>query len=118
MDPNSSNLSEFLNYTLSNLVALHWHHAALGLAEAESLSPALNRRLKALHGIISVFRVSRKEMLGIKNDFLIVGHKESHCLTNHLKVFFESRMNDVRNLKVPGLSENANDLSFRRKKTL
>ena len=57
-------------------------------------------------------------MLGIKNNFLIICDQKLDRLPNHLKIFFESGMNDVRNLKIPSLTKNTDNLGISRKQTL
>ena len=85
--------------------------SAVGVAEHEELRAGGAGGLERLQGVAGVGRVAVKEVLRIKEHGLARAHEELHGVKDHVEVVLQRGAQDVRDVKVPGLSKDRRALA-------
>lgn len=85
--------------------------SAVGVAEHEELRAGGAGGLERLQGVAGVGRVAVKEVLRVEEHGLARAHEELHGVKDHVEVVLQRGAQDVRDVKVPGLSKDRRALA-------
>ena len=80
-------------------------HAAVRIAQAHGLRPALDGRLRRAHRKGAVVEEAVEEMLGVEDHAPAVFREEAHALADHAQVFVLGRLEHVVHVEAPALAE-------------
>ena len=80
--------------------------AAVGIAQAQHIRPALAGRLQHPHSIGRAVEVSVEEMLRVEDDLFAPFLKKAQGIAHTIKILLKGRLQYLRHVQVPALAEN------------
>ena len=105
---------EFLADQRRDFADLPWEGAAVGIAEAEGIRPGLGRRAQHAQGVIRVFPVAIKEVLGVEDNPPARLARKAHAVRDHGEVLLRRSLQHMRHVQGRGLAEDADGRRSRR----
>ena len=85
--------------------------AAVGFTQDQCTGPGVSGRLQHFHGVFRIGFVTVEKVFGVKDHFPSVFDKISHRVCAQLDIFVQAASQNIRNVHIPGLSDQSDDLS-------